>query len=261
MTTQQPDSPTTTPARARYPRPIAIPTPLDVHQGRGLAASHSRAPRAGRRVRCPPPRRTRRRRGCRRGARPRSASASWCATPSPLSLGAQPRPRDSRARPPAPRTHHRPSTCSGRRVGPRRSRPRPPAAVLAATSRASPPPRASSELGAGTGWMAAPRERVHERGAVWVATETSASGAVDRLDANLASQSRSTAAALERPRRPTRTPRRPPRAAALDWDDVERSPLSREPWDLIVDPTSPPPPRARRRSRDAAAARRRRPTR
>ena len=72
-----------------------------------------------------------------------------------------------------------------------------------------------------------------ERGAVWVATETSASGAVDRLDANLAAFA-AAAAARASPEDP-RAPRGVlPRAAALDWDDVERSPLSREPWDLIV---------------------------
>jgi hypothetical protein len=71
-----------------------------------------------------------------------------------------------------------------------------------------------------------------ERGAVWVATETSASGAVDRLDANLAAFAAAAArASPEDPRAPRGVL---PRAAALDWDDVDRSPLSREPWDLIV---------------------------
>jgi SAM-dependent methyltransferase len=90
------------------------------------------------------------------------------------------------------------------------------------------------ELGAGTGWMALRASADLERGAVWVATETSASGAVDRLDANLAAFAAAAFAARASPEDP-RAPRGVlPRAAALDWDDVERSPLSREPWDLIV---------------------------
>ena len=263
MTTQQPDSPTTTPARARYPRPIAIPTPLDVHQGRGLAASHSRAPppppgRGGASDVRPPAERERRR-GCRRGARrarhrrrgarrPLSPSAHN-PPPAPLTR-TTPRPHAS-----SPQAEH----CSGR-VWPAAltlldhlRRPRGDLARLPAAARVL-------ELGAGTGWMALRASADLERGAVWVATETSASGAVDRLDANLAAFA--TAAAARASPKTHAHPAASSRAPRLWTGTTSNEAPSRASRGISSwDPTSRTPPRARRRSRDASRVSRRRPTR
>ena len=130
---------------------------------------------------------------------------------------------------------------------------------LTRDDRCLPPGARVLELGAGTGWMAlnATKRRPDVR---WCATETAHEDAAERLASNLAA---AVAAARRAPRTDDELHERrlhlgenrgenasasrvssdasgddaspdAVAASALDWADAARSPLAREPWDVIV---------------------------